>query len=256
MTLTQLRRSLRRNERSLGATAARAESSLVAGRAWRLIGRLRLADRAFERAGELALRGGEGRIELEVAARHGRLLADVGREREAELMLRDALFAARRTEDRRGEATASLFLGILIAEKGLSGARDLVRRAHRLSTALGLQRHLALTIAIEARLAREGGDRSEALSRALQAQRLTEEHGAELPDRIVISATLSLALAENRQSKLAIQVRRGIERRISADNERLGSRLKRRRHLRWTRALLESALSADGPLYPRGVLGS
>lgn len=73
---------------------------------------------------------------------------------------------------------------------------------------------------------------------------------------IILSATLSLALAENRQSKLAIQVRRGIERRISADNERLGSRLKRRRHLRWTRALLESALSADGPLYPRGVLGS
>ncbi|MBL6757155.1 MAG: AAA family ATPase [Planctomycetes bacterium] len=256
LTLTQLRRSLRRNERSLGATAARAESSLVAGRAWRLIGRLRLADRAFERAGELALRGGEGRIEVEVAARHGRLLADVGREREAELMLRDALFAARRTEDRRGEATASLFLGILIAEQGLPGARDLVRRSHRLSTALGLQRHLALTIAVEARLAREAGERAEALRGALQAQRLTEEHGAELPDQIVVSATLSLALAESGRTKLAIQVRRGIERQILADNDRLGSRLKRRRHLRWTRALLESALSADGPLYPRGVLGS
>ena len=188
-TLTQLRRSLRRNERSLGATAARAESSLVAGRAWRLIGRLRLADRAFERAGELALRGGEGRIEVEVAARHGRLLADVGREREAELMLREALFAARRTEDRRGEATASLFLGILIAEQGLAGARDLVRRSHRLSTALGLQRHLALTVAVEARLAREAGERREALRGALRAQRLTEEYGAELPDQIVVSAT-------------------------------------------------------------------
>lgn len=256
MTLTQLRRSLRRNERSLGATAARAESSLVAGRAWRLIGRLRLADRAFERAGELALRGGEGRIEVEVAARHGRLLADVGREREAELMLRDALFAARRTEDRRGEATASLFLGILIAEQGLPGAHDLVRRSHRLSTALGLQRHLALTVAIEARLAREAGEQREALRGALRAQRLTAEHGAELPDLIVISATLSLTLAESRQTKLAIRIRRGIERRIRADNTRLGSRLKRRRHLRWTRALLESALSADGPLYPRGALGS
>jgi tetratricopeptide (TPR) repeat protein len=254
-TLTQLRRSLRRNERSLGATAARAESSLVAGRAWRLIGRLRLADRAFERAGELALRGGEGRIEVEVAARHGRLLADVGREREAELMLRDALFAARRTEDRRGEATASLFLGILIAEQGLAGARDLVRRSHRLSTSLGLQRHLALTVAVEARLAREAGERREALRGALRAQRLTEVYGAELPDQIVVSATLSLTLAESRRTKLAIQVRRRIERQILADNDRLGSRLKRRRHLRWTRALLESALSADGPLYPRGVLG-
>ncbi len=253
--LTQLRRSLRRKERSLGATAARAESSLVAGRAWRLIGRLRMADRAFERAGELALRGGEGRIEVEVAARHGRLLADVGREREAELMLRDALFAARRTEDRRGEATASLFLGILIGEQGLSGAADLVRRAHRLSTALGLQRHLALTVAVEARLARERGDSGEALRCALQAQRLSDEHGAELPDRIVISATLSLALTESGRTKRAIQVRRRIERKIRSDNERLGSRLKRRRHLRWTHALLESALSADGPLYPRGALG-
>ena len=256
VTLTRLRRSLRRNERSLGATAARAESSLVAGRAWRLIGRLRMADRAFERAGELALRGGEGRIEVEVAARHGRLLADVGREREAELMLRDALFAARRTEDRRGEATASLFLGILVGEKGLSGAADLIRRAHRLSTALGLQRHLALTVAVEARLARESGDRREALRFARQAHALADEHGAELPDRIVISATLSLALTEAGQTKRAIQVRRSIERRIRSDNERLGSRLKRRRHLRWTRALLESALSADGPLYPRGALGS
>jgi hypothetical protein len=192
---------------------------------------------------------------VEVAARHGRLLADVGREREAELMLRDALFAARRTEDRRGEATASLFLGILIAEQGLAGARDLVRRSHRLSTALGLQRHLALTVAVEARLAREAGERREALRGALHAQRLTEEHGAELPDQIVVSATLSLTLAESRRTKLAIQVRRGIERQILADNDRLGSRLKRRRHLRWTRALLESALSPDGPLYPRGVLG-
>ena len=255
VTLTRLRRSLRRNERSLGATAARAESSLIAGRAWRLIGRQRMADRAFERAGELALRGGEGRIEVEVAARHGRLLADVGREREAELMLRDALFAARRTEDRRGEATVSLFLGILIGEQGLAGAADLVRRAHRLSTALGLQRHLALTLAVEARLARESGDRREALRFAQQAQRLTDEHGAELPDRIVISATLSLALTERGKTRLAIRVRRSIERRIQDDNERLSSRLKRRRHLRWTRALLESALSADGPLYPRGVMG-
>lgn len=256
MTLTRLRRSLRRNERSLGATAARAESSLVAGRAWRLVGRLRLADRAFERAGELALRGGEGRIEVEVAARHGRLLADVGRERDAELKLRDALFAARRTEDRRGEVTASLFLGILTAEQGLAGALDLVRRAHRLSTSMGLKRHLAIILAVEARLARESGDHQELFRYALEAQRLTDEYGAELPDRIVISATLSLALSRNGQTKRAVQVRRAIERRIHEDNRRLGSRLKRRRHLRWTSALLESALSADGPLYPRGVLGS
>ena len=109
---------------------------------------------------------------------------------------------------------------------------------------------------MEARLARESGDRREALRFARQAHALADEHGAELPDRIVISATLSLALTEAGQTKRAIQVRRSIERRIRSDNERLGSRLKRRRHLRWTRALLESALSADGPLYPRGALGS
>ncbi|MGD2017214.1 MAG: AAA family ATPase [Planctomycetota bacterium] len=254
--LTSVRRALRRSERSLDATAARAESSLIAGRAWRLVGRLRLAGRAFERASELALRAGEVRMEVEVAARHGRLLADVGRERDAELRLRDALFAARRIEDRRGEATASLFLGILVAEQGEDGAAELVRRAHRLSTSLGLQRHLALTLAVEARIARTRGDDGALLERAVEASRLMEAHGAELPDRIVISATLALALGRAGRTKRSIQVRRALERRIAADNRRLRSRLKRQRHRRWTAALLESALSEDGPLYPRGSLAS
>ena len=249
--LTRLRRSLRRDARSLEATAARAESSLVAGRAWRLVGRLQLAGRAFERATELALRAGEVRIEVEVAARHGRLLADVGRERDAELRLRDALFAARRIEDRRGEATASLFLGTLVAEQGGPGAEDLFRRAHTLSEGLGLHRHLALTEAVQARLAWQRQDPSAFLERALSAQRLLEEHGAELPDAIVISATLAVALSQAGRTKRSIQVRRALERRIAADNARVHSRLKRRRHGRWTSALLASALSADGPLYPR-----
>ena len=88
-----------------------------------------------------------------------------------------------------------------------------------------------------------------------------EAHGAELPDRIVISATLALALGRAGRTKRSIQVRRALERRIAAaalerGASELRSRLKRQRHRRWTAALLESALSEDGPLYPRGSLAS
>lgn len=252
--LATARRELRQVGSGLDARAAQAEASLLGGRAWRMVGRPFRAARAFERATVLALRAGEGRIEVEVAARRGRLLADVGRERDAELALRDALFAARRIEDRRSEALASLFLGTLLAEEGVVGADDLVRRARTLSQELGFVRMMALTLAIEARLARQRGDTDEAEHSSERAWELVERHGAELPDRVVIGGTRALVLEELGDHLGSRRIVRSLERRIDTDNGRLRSPLLARRQRRWVTAVLASALSPDGPLYPRVVL--
>ena len=129
--LASARRDLRRQHGGLRERSARAAMNLVSGRAWRLVGRPARAARAFERAHELGLQTGVGTIEVEVAARRGRLLADIHRVRDAELMLRDALFTARRIEDRRGEALAGLFLGILLGEQESEGAGVLVTQIGR-----------------------------------------------------------------------------------------------------------------------------
>jgi len=252
--LATARRELRQVGSGLDARAAQAEASLLGGRAWRMVGRPFRAASAFERATVLALRAGEGRIEVEVAARRGRLLADVGREREAELALRDALFAARRIEDRRSEALASLFLGTLLAEEGVVGADDLVRRARALSQEMGLVRMMALTLAIEARLARQRGEADEAERSSERAWKLVEQHGAELPDRVVIGGTRALILEELGDHIGSQHIVRSLERRIDTDNGRLRSQLLARRQRRWVTAVLATALSPDGPLYPRVVL--
>ncbi|MEM9802460.1 MAG: AAA family ATPase [Planctomycetota bacterium] len=245
------RRELRADATGLEARATRASTSLLSGRAWRLVGWPERAARAFERATELAVQAGEGRIEVEVAARRGRLLADVGREAEAELALRDALFAARRMEDRRGEALASLFLGTLLAERGMDGAHDLVRRSLALSQEMGIARVVALALAIDARIAREAGETRRALEASAQAMDLIERHGAELPDRIVIGATRALVLSETGQRSAGKKILRGLERRIDDDRQRLSSARWAERQRRWTLDLLASASSPDGPLYPR-----
>lgn len=249
--LAYARRDLRRQPGGLRERSVRAAMNLVSGRAWRLVGRPLRAARAFERAHQLGLETGIGTIEVEVAARRGRLLADIHRVREAELMLRDALFTARRIEDRRGEALAALFLGILLGEQESEGADVLVTRARRLGADLGLLRVEALALGIQARIARSGGDETGALELARDAWALVERHGAELPDRIVIGGTLALALAEDGQRGKAEVLERTLRRRIERDNGRLAAGTTRRRHARWSLTLLQSALSPDGPLYPR-----
>lgn len=249
--LATARRELRRHRGGLGERTVRAAMNLVSGRAWRLVGRPARAARAFERAQELALQTGVGSIEVEVVARRGRLYADIARVRDAELMLRDALFTARRIEDRRGESLAALFLGILLGEQEYQGALDLVSRARRLAEDLGLLRVEALARAIEARVARAAGDLDRAHDLAQDAWALVERHGAELPDRIVIGATLALLQGELGQGGRAEVLEGALRRRIERDNGRLAPGTTRRRHARWSLALLQSSLSADGPLYPR-----
>ena len=249
--LASARRDLRRQHGGLRERSARAAMNLVSGRAWRLVGRPARAARAFERAHELGLQTGVGTIEVEVAARRGRLLADIHRVRDAELMLRDALFTARRIEDRRGEALAGLFLGILLGEQESEGAGVLVTRSRRLALDLGLPRVEALALGIQARIARSAGGRTHALELARDAWDLVERHGAELPDRIVIGGTLALALTEEGRGDEAEALERTLRRRMERDNSQLPAGITRRRHARWSLTLLRSALSPEGPLYPR-----
>ena len=252
--LSSARRELRSVEGDLRARATRAAISLVSGRAWRLVGRPIRAAKALERAAELAVQAGEGRIEVEVAARMGRLLADTQREREAELVLRDALFTARRIEDKRGEALAALFLGILLGEKGETGAHDLVRRATALAEELGQGRIEAVSAAIEARIAFGEDKLDVALDRSGHGWDLVMRHGAELPDRIVVGGTRALTLKLAGRALEADRLVRAIDKRIESDNASLDSVIMRQRHRRWTTSLLASALDTNGPLYPRLIV--
>ena len=249
--LASARRDLRRQHGGLRERSARAAMNLVSGRAWRLVGRPARAARAFERAHELGVQTGVGTIEVEVAARRGRLLADIHRVRDAELMLRDALFTARRIEDRRGEALAGLFLGILLGEQESEGAGVLVTRSRRLAVDLGLPRVEALALGIQARIARSAGDRTRALELAEDAWALVERHGAELPDRIVIGGTLALALTEEGRDDEAKALERTLRRRVERDNGRLPAGITPPPP-RWSLSPCSgSALSPEGPLYPR-----
>ncbi len=252
--LSAARRELRVEDGGLRARATRAAISLVTGRAWRLIGRPYRARRAFERANDLAVQAGEGRIEVEVNARLGRLMADVRREHEAELMLRDALFTARRIEDKRGEALAALFLGILLGENGEAGAQDLVRRATALAEELGQGRIEALSAAIEARLAFGQDNTKLALERSAHAWDLVRRHGAELPDRLVIGGTRALTLDLAGRCKESDRMTRTLRRRVESDNAQLEPGVMQQRHRRWSVSLLASSLVMDGPLYPRVLL--
>ncbi|QDV08616.1 Serine/threonine-protein kinase PknB [Planctomycetes bacterium Poly30] len=252
--LSFARRELRAEEGGLRARSTRASISMVTGRAWRLIGRPYRALRAFERAAELAVQAGEGRLEVEVTARRGRLMADIGREHESELILRDALFSARRIEDKRGEALAALFLGILLGENGEEGAGDLIRRATSLAEELGQGRIEAVSSAIEARIAFGKDQVKLALERSAHGWDLVRRHGAELPDRIVIGGTRALTLKLAERDREAERMVKSIRRRIESDNAQLKSGIMQQRHRRWSLSLLERTLDTDGPLYPRVIL--
>ena len=249
--LAAARRSLRVTGGGLAERAARAATNLLTGRTWRLVGRPYRAARALERAAELAVQAGEGRVEVEVGARLGRLLADVHEERRAELLLRDALFNARRIEDRRGEALAALFLGVFLAEQGERDAPALVTRARRLASELGSSRVEALALAVEARLLVQAGEIDAAHRLASDGWTLVERHGAELPDRIVIGGTLALVHDLRGEPGAAEELERALRARMERDNARLTSTLLRQRHRRWTAALLVTARSSEGVLYPR-----
>ncbi len=252
--------ALRRAERAaLGARhaqgptalATRARALLLRARAYRCAGRPRRALASAQQALRLARLAGERRAEVEALARLGGHWLDVDRPTEAETHLREALHLAGEIEDRRGEALASLFLGILLGEAGDREATAFLERALERGRALGMTRLEALGLAVWARVQREQGRAQPALEATTRALAILERHGAELMDRAVIVGTHALLLDELGRGREARELVRALRRRMRRETERFSSELVRRRHRLASTRLLEAVLSPQGPVYPR-----
>ncbi|MCB9916486.1 MAG: AAA family ATPase [Planctomycetes bacterium] len=241
---------LLRKAQSLGAIAVRARANSLRARVYRGAGRPRRALVSAQRALRFAQRSGDRRLEVELRARLGVHLLDLDRVDEAESTLRDALLAAAEIEDRRGEAIAAVFLGILLAEQEDDAADAELGRAARLAQALGLNRVQAVALAIQARRAL-WRDAPSAVGASTRAFELVERHGAELIDRVVITGTHALILDRAGEAQAAGELIRALRKRMRAENQRIASPLLKRRHRLATTRLLEAVLSPDGPVYRR-----
>jgi len=242
---------LLRHQKRWSLPGAFAAAHLVRGRIYRLAGRPRRALASLTRALRLARRAGERRLENEILARLGGLLIESNRGDEAETLLREALLTTREIEDRRGQALAGLWLGILLLERGESEAGALLSRTEVLAREVGLQRVEGLAAAVRARWALTRSSLSEASRRSARAMELLERHGAELGDRIVITATQALILDRLERGEEARELVTTLRRRLRRENRRLQNAVLRSRHRQATTRLLETVLSEPEAVYPR-----
>jgi tetratricopeptide (TPR) repeat protein len=188
---------------------------------------------------------------VEAIARMGGLLLDLGRAEEAEARLREALLIASEIEDRRGQALAGVWLGILLWEADTPEAAARLTRAAQLARETGLERVEALCLAILARIARAAGHAEQALYDAQRAQAISQRVGAELFDLIVIDGTLALVLRTSGEEGQARAIEREMRRRVRRVNQRFDDATLRRRHEQACGRLIEAVLSAEGVIYPR-----
>ena len=242
---------LRQLDDPTGGRGALAAAYLLRARTYRLVGRPRRAFAAIHRAARHAAHAGERRLAAETAARHGRLLLDVDRTQEAELVLREAVFACQEIEYKRGQALATVFLGTLLAEAGDSEALGMLERNTRLAQQMGLGRVEALNLTLRARLARQGGAGPAAHELAEQALGIFERFSGELADRIVIVGTAALLRRDVGNVAGAREIEGQLRRRVRRVNERILSPILRQRHHRAMSSLMRAALSPEGPVYPR-----
>lgn len=245
---------LRHLDDPTGGRGALAAATLLRGRAYRLVGRPRRAFAAIGRAARLAAQAGERRLSAETSARQGRLLLDLDRSREAELVLRETVTAAQEIEYSRGQALATVFLGTLLAENGDSEAEPMLARNTDLARKLGLGRVEALSLTLRARVLRASGDSVTATEFAEEAFELFTQFGGELADRIVITGTLALLRRDHGENSAAKDLEAGIQKRIRRVNEAIQGPVLRQRQHRSARTLLRSCLSPEGPLFPRSAL--
>lgn len=253
--------SLLRREKHRALPGAYAAAYMLSARVHRILGNSGRALGAAMRAAHLARRAGERRLEAEATARLGGMLLDADRPEEAEARLREALLVAEEIEDRRGQALARLFLGILLWEAAQAEARPMLERAGELALSMGLNRLEAVSCALRARIHREAGELEAAVALTTRAQELVARFGAELHDRIVIAGTHALVLRTMERGDEARVIEEGLRARVERENGRLESPLSRLRHGRASWRLLEAVLSPEGPVYPRasgvgaGVVG-
>ncbi len=239
-----------RKTRGLQALATRARANGLRARIYRGAGRPRRALVSAQRALHFAERSSDRRLETELRARLGCHLLDIDRVAEAESTLRDALLAAAEIEDRRGEAIASLYLGVLLAEQNDPSAGAELARSSRVARELGLNRVRAVALAIQARR-RFWHDPAAALEWSTQAMALVEQNGAELIDRVVITGIHGCILDATDHKKEGAELIRNLRRRMRMENSRIESALLKRRHRMATTRLLEAVLSPEGPVYRR-----
>lgn len=225
---------------------------LLRARIYRSSGEPGRALASAARAVRLAREAGERRLEAEALARLGQLHLDVDRVVEAEAQLREALRVAEEIEDRRGQALARTFLGILLWENDDPAAAAMLERAASLSDEMGLNRITALVSGVRARIALlQAHDHAAALAWSATAEDLVRRFGAELADRIVILGTRALVLATAGLVDEARAIERGLYDRLGRENARVRSPLLRLRQSRAGERMLDTVLSPDGPLYPR-----
>ncbi|MFN0007418.1 MAG: serine/threonine-protein kinase PknK [Planctomycetota bacterium] len=228
-----------------------AAAHLLRARVYRVVGDPARAHASASRALELSRVAGERRLEAEAGARLGGILLDLDRPREAEATLREALRLAVEIEDRRGEAMASIFLGILLWEGAVPEAEAVLARAVDLAVQMGLNRVEAVTRSIQARIARAAGQLDAALESSSKAMELLATFGAELSDRIVIAGSHALVLSTRAEKKEARSIEKKLRERLSRENARIKSPLLRMRQKRASIRLLAAVLSPDGPVFPR-----
>ncbi len=225
---------------------------LLRARIYRSSGEPGRALASAARAVRLARLAGERRLEAEALARLGQLNLDVDRAAEAEAQLREALRVAEEIEDRRGQALARTFLGILLWENDDPTAAPMLEQAASLADEMGLNRITALVSAVRARIALlQAHDHAAALHWSAAAEELVRRFGSELADRFVILGTRALVL----ETAGLVDEARGIERnlyeRLERHNARVRSPLLRMRQSRAGQRMLSAVLSPVGPLYPR-----
>ena len=235
-----------------GALAA---AHVLSARAWNILGQTDRALRIIEEAVRLARQSGERRLETEARARQGKLLIDVDDPARAELVLRDALLLARETEDPLGEALANLFLGTLLLESDRGEAADSLEAATDRAHALGMHRAEALGLALLARLVMFSDPRK-AIEIAERADELERSYGGEFLDRIVIVATRALVLRRAGHNRGAEEVERALRRSLRRQGQGLRKPELREAYRERAARLLETALSEDGPIYPRAPLAT
>jgi len=228
-----------------------AAAHLLRARVYRVVGAPARAHASASRALELSRVAGERRLEAEAGARLGGILLDLDRPKEAEATLREALRLAVEIEDRRGEAMASIFLGILLWEGAVPEAEAVLARAVDLAVQMGLNRVEAVTRSIQARIARADGRLDAALESSAKAMELLATFGAELSDRIVIAGSHALVLSTRGEEKEARAIEKRLRERLSRENARIQSPLLRMRQKRASIRLLAAVLSPDGPVFPR-----
>ncbi len=224
---------------------------MLRGRIYRVLGRHGRALGAMSHAAKLAREAGERRLEMEALTRLGSLMLEANRPREAEMYLRESLEIAREIEDRRGQALAGLWLGILLWEESEPDSEPLLERVEFQSSELGLSRLEALTRSVRARIFRERGELEPALEASARALELLEQRGAELADRIVITITRALVLHAAGKAQEAKALRTELEKRLRSVNRAIHDPSLRRAHRASCRALVRAVASPAGLIYPR-----